>query len=210
LGISSVLLVVAILFLPPAFGYVLWPIILLGALSTQIHRYRRVSTPTERQQTKWVVFGILLWLVLMGLLGIPYTLVASMPPGSALPWWALAGSTGWWLTLTIVPVSLSIAVLRYRLYHIDVVLNRALVYGSLTAMLLLVYFGGVATTQALFRALTGHERLPPARRRGLHASHRRAFRPLETPHPGVHRQALLQAQIRREKDAGGFLGPVAR
>jgi hypothetical protein len=160
LGISSVLLVVAILFLPPAFGYVLWPIILLGALSTQIHRYRRVSTPTERQQTKWVVFGILLWLVLMGLLGIPYTLVSSMPPGSALPWWALAGSTGWWLTLTIVPVSLSIAVLRYRLYDIDVVINRALVYGSLTVMLLLVYYGGVATTQALFRALTGHERLP--------------------------------------------------
>ena len=160
LGISSVLLVVAILFLPPAFGYVLWPVILLGALSTLIHRYRRVSTPTERQQTKWVVLGILLWLVLMGLLGIPYALVSSMPPGSALPWWALAGSTGWWLTLTIVPVSLSIAVLRYRLYDIDVVINRALVYGSLTAMLLLVYFGGVATTQALFRVLTGQERLP--------------------------------------------------
>jgi hypothetical protein len=50
--------------------------------------------------------------------------------------------------------------LRYRLYDIDVVINRALVYGSLTVMLLLVYFGGVATTQALFRALTGQERLP--------------------------------------------------
>ena len=160
LGFSSVLLVIAIVFLPPAFGYAFWPTILLGALSTQIYRYRRVSTATERQQTKWVVFGILLWLVLMGLLGIPYALISAMPPGSALPWWALAGSTGWWLTLTIVPVSLSIAVLRYRLYDIDVVINRALVYGSLTAMLLLVYFGGVATTQALFRTLTGHEQLP--------------------------------------------------
>jgi hypothetical protein len=50
--------------------------------------------------------------------------------------------------------------LRYRLYDIDVVINRALVYGSLTVMLLLVYFGGVATTQALFRGLTGQERLP--------------------------------------------------
>ena len=160
LGFSSVLLVLAILFLPPTYGYALWPIILLGAVSTQIYRYRRVSTPTERQQTKWVVFGILLWLVLMGLLGIPYALVLSMPPGGALLWWALAGGTGWWLTLTIVPVSLSIAVLRYRLYDIDIVINRALVYGSLTATLLLVYFGGVATTQALFRTVTGQERLP--------------------------------------------------
>jgi hypothetical protein len=159
-GLSSVLLVVAILFLPPAYGSALWPIVLLSALSTQIYRYRRVSTPTERQQTKWVVFGILVWLVLMGLLYVPYALELSMPPGSSLPWWTLASSTGWWLTLTIVPLSLSIAVLKYRLYDIDVVINRALVYGSLTAMLLMVYFGGVATTQAIFRVLTGQEQQP--------------------------------------------------
>jgi hypothetical protein len=160
LGLSSVLLVIVVLFLPPTYGNAFWPIVLLGALSTQIYRYLRVSTPTERQQTKWVVFGILLWLVLMGLLGVPYALVLSMPPGSPLPWWALAGSTGWWLTLTIVPLSLSIAVLRYRLYDIDVVINRTLVYGSLTMMLGLVYFGSVASLQYAFRVLTGSEDFP--------------------------------------------------
>jgi hypothetical protein len=93
----------------------------------------------------------------MGLLGVPYSIEINRPPGSPLPWWSLAGSTGWWLTLSIVPIALSIAVLRYGLYEIDLVINRTLVYGSLTAMLVAVYFGGVATTQAIFNALTGQE-----------------------------------------------------
>jgi hypothetical protein len=62
--------------------------------------------------------------------------------------------------MTIVPLSLSIAILRYRLYDIDILINRTLVYGPLTALLALVYFGGVATTQAIFRALTGQQQQP--------------------------------------------------
>jgi hypothetical protein len=52
------------------------------------------------------------------------------------------------------------AVLKYRLYNIDLLINRTLVYGSLTALLAAVYFGGVATTQAIFRILTGQEQQP--------------------------------------------------
>ena len=62
--------------------------------------------------------------------------------------------------MTIVPLALSIAILRYRLYEIDLIINRTLVYGSLTAVLALVYFGGVATTQGIFRTITGHEQQP--------------------------------------------------
>ena len=62
--------------------------------------------------------------------------------------------------MTIVPLALSIAVLRYRLYEIDLLINRTLVYGLLTAMLLAVYFGGVAATQGIFRTITGHEQQP--------------------------------------------------
>jgi hypothetical protein len=59
-----------------------------------------------------------------------------------------------------IPLAVGIAILKYRLYDIDIIINRTLVYGSLTATLLAVYFGGVATTQAVFRFLTGQEQQP--------------------------------------------------
>jgi hypothetical protein len=57
-------------------------------------------------------------------------------------------------------ISIGIAILRYRLYEIDTLINRTLVYGSLTAALAAVYFEGVATSQALFRVVTGQEQQP--------------------------------------------------
>jgi hypothetical protein len=59
-----------------------------------------------------------------------------------------------------MPVAVGIAVLRYRLYEIDRIINRTFVYGTSTAILALVYFGGVAATQAVFGRLTGHDDLP--------------------------------------------------
>ena len=153
----SIPLTVAILYLPPSYSWAILGMIVLGAVYAQIYRYRYVSAPTERQQTKWVLFGFLLWLVLMGILGVPYSIEMSLPAGSPLPWWSLVGSAGWWVVLTIVPLSLSIAVLRYHLYDIDVLINRTLVYGSLTVMLALVYFGGVTATQAVLQTLTGQQ-----------------------------------------------------
>jgi hypothetical protein len=59
-----------------------------------------------------------------------------------------------------VPVAIGFAVLKYRLYDIDIIINRTLVYGSLTTMLVAVYFGSVTTTQAILRALTGQTEQP--------------------------------------------------
>jgi hypothetical protein len=64
------------------------------------------------------------------------------------------------LAINGLPVATGIAILRYHLYNIDILINRALVYGALTATLAAVYFGGVATTQTLFHALTGQEQQP--------------------------------------------------
>jgi len=70
----------------------------------------------------------------------------------------------WWagLVLAVVglggnPIGMDVPVLKYRLYNIDLLINRTLVYGSLTALLALIYFGGVALTEAVFRVLTGQE-----------------------------------------------------
>jgi hypothetical protein len=77
-------------------------------------------------------------------------------------WWDIyedIGSAGVY-ALLVVPVFTYIAILRYRLYDIDVVINRTLVYGTLTVLLAAVYLSGVVTTQAIFRALTGQEQQP--------------------------------------------------
>ena len=153
----SIALVVATLYLPLTYWGVFMVMILLCAIYGQVYRYQHVSTPTERQQTKWVLFGFLLWLVLTGILGVPYSIEMSLPAGSPLPWWTLVSSAGWWVALTIVPLSLSIGVLRYRLYDIDVLINLTLVYGSLTATLVALYFGGIVVLQRVFVILTGQQ-----------------------------------------------------
>jgi hypothetical protein len=78
---------------------------------------------------------------------------------------ALVSAGFWAVILTVAafnsfPLAVGIAELRYRLFDVDVVINRTLVYGVLTATLALVYFGGVAATEAIFRTLTSQEDQP--------------------------------------------------
>jgi len=127
----------------------------LGSLAAVavLVRLRR-SRGVERQQVKWFVYAEVV-LVIGNILS--YT----VPEISAVPWWGRWGA----FVLTMigaagVPVSVAIAILRYRLYDIDLLINRTLVYGALTLMLALVYFGGVAITQATFQALTGQQEQP--------------------------------------------------
>ena len=124
----------------------------------QIYRYARVSGPVERQQTKLVVFGVAV--ALAGALTTIFTVGAAvdLPPeevGPRMLSMLLMDAFG-----LLIPLSIGMAVLRSRLFDIDIVINRTLVYGALSVMLGLVYLGGVATTQAIFRALTGQEQQP--------------------------------------------------
>ena len=131
---------------------------LLGGIAAQIYRYRRVSSPIERQQTKWVLVGFIaapvgyVTLILLTLL-----FPALVPPEVlATPYDAFAVT---WLTLcfSAIPITIGIAILRAHLWEIDLIINRALVYGTLSGLLLAVYLGGIVLLQSLFRTVIGQE-----------------------------------------------------
>lgn len=123
-----------------------------AGLYAQLYRYRHESSPVERQQTKWVMYGFALWLVYITLSSIPYYYLESLAAGEPVPAWASLSVLGWFLALNIIPVSLAVAVTRYRLWNIDVIINRSLVYGALTAAIVLLYVLIVGGLGALFQA----------------------------------------------------------
>ncbi len=125
---------------------------LIAGLYAQVYRYRNVSSPVERQQTKWAVFGITLSGVWFMLISVPYVFVLNLPPDAPLAWWVPLSSFAWWIQLLIIPLSLTIAVLGYRLWDIDVVVNRTLVYGALTAAVVGLYLLVVGALGALLQA----------------------------------------------------------
>jgi hypothetical protein len=115
---------------------------------------RRAARGDERQQIKWLLYAAPVLFVgefikfpaAFSLVGAPWSLWV----GSLLV--AVGGLGG--------PLAIGVAILRYRLYEIDLIINRTLVYASLTALLALVYLSGVATVQAAYRTLTGQEQQP--------------------------------------------------
>jgi hypothetical protein len=113
----------------------------LSAVSLVL-RLRR-ATGVERQQLKWFVYAVAL-------------LALVFPPGVLF----LGDGRLIVVLLPLVPAAAGIAILKHRLYDIDVIINRTLVYGALTATLVAVYLGGVAITQSGFRFLTGQEQQP--------------------------------------------------
>ena len=122
----------------------------LASVVSLVVRFWR-SRGDERQQMKWITYAsatMFTMVLLVTVLDVVAANSALTNVANALTGAAFAG----------IPLAVGIAVLKYRLYDIDVIINRTLVYGLLTLMLVTVYFGGVATIQAVFRALTGQER----------------------------------------------------
>jgi hypothetical protein len=120
----------------------------LGAVISLLVRYRQ-TRGDERQQIKWFAAAAaltLVWITVFGQYsrGLPEAIVA----------------LSFLLVTPSIPLATGIAILRYRLYDIDIIINRTLVYGTLTGTLALVYVGVVTVTQALFRTLTSQQELP--------------------------------------------------
>jgi len=140
-----------------ALTFVIWAAWFVVGAAAQYYRYTWVSTWLERQQTKWVVFGFLGMLV-----GIFLTVLFHVAALTGI----VSGSTAVLLriaavillsaTTLLVPITVGIALLRHRLFNVDVLINRTLIYGSLTVLLALVYFVMVVLLGVLFSGVT-HE-----------------------------------------------------
>ncbi len=124
-----------------------------STIGIQVYRYVRVYDAVQRQQTKWFVFAFAVTFTL-------YILVIALP--GVIP--ALAAPGSWYQFFDVgiapiiffpIPLGIGIAILRYRLWEIDRVINRTLVYTLLTAILAVIYAGLIIALQSLVRALTG-------------------------------------------------------
>jgi hypothetical protein len=191
-----------------------WPVLLnfVIILACQVYRFRRVSTPIERQQTKWFLLGFGLIVAL-----IPVTVfLDSTGRGGFL---SDVTEVALWMPLYF---GLAIAILRYRLWDLDVVIRKTLVYTALTALLALVYFGGVVLLQRLFGALTGVQQSPlavvvstlaiaalftPLRRRIQDVIDRRFFR---KKYDAQRVLAQFAQTARDETDLDALTGELAR
>ena len=120
------------------------------AFIVQVYRYARVYDSVQRQQTKWFVFGTSIVVSLF----LIYGLLGTVAPTS--PWNQLFTGPFWLLVWAILLLCVAIPILRYRLWDIDVIINRTLVYGSLTILLVGLYVGLILALQALVGAVTGN------------------------------------------------------
>lgn len=130
-----------------SFRFVEFIAILASGLLAQFYRYWRVSGPVQRQQTKWVVFG--LTAAVVGTLGVEIT---SLALGLTHVIFILIGSTFVLLCQVLIPLTIGIAILRYRLWDINLLINRTLVYGALTLCVVGLYVVVVGSFGALFQA----------------------------------------------------------
>lgn len=128
----------------PGFDFVVLVGLLVSVIVTQVYRYRLISTPEQRQQTKWVVFGISL-----ALLGVSSVFTfGTRVRSDIIP--NLIGGILLYIFLLLIPLSIGIAILRSHLWDIDFIINRTLVYGLLTACIIGMYVFVVGYLGALF------------------------------------------------------------
>jgi hypothetical protein len=129
-------------------GLALYIGLFFGSATSLVVRFMR-SGSVERQQIKWLAFAAVV---------IPVWFLTNAPIQAAAP--NLFRVVDALIFSAMIPLAAGIAILRYHLYEIDIIINRTLVYGSLTGTLALIYFGVVTATQTLFRNITGQQELP--------------------------------------------------
>ncbi len=174
-----------------------------------IYRYQRISTPIQRQQTKWIVFGGSATILIVIVFNLPSFIFPALSRTGSLYDLFLAAIN----TLVLLPAifCFAIAILRYRLWDIDIIINRTLVYGALTVILTAVYVGLVIGLQALLRGIISQDNsvaivistlaiyilFQPLRRRIQRIIDRRFYR---SKYDAAKTVAAFSATLRQEVD----------
>jgi hypothetical protein len=186
----------------------------LSCLAAPFVRYRRASG-VQRNQIKWLFYAC-------GLFVLVFALTIITPEDAEATILLDFLNLLFVLAVMAIPAAIAIAILRYRLYDIDVIIRKTLLYGALTGLLALIYFGSVVLLQGLFEAITGQSSpiiivistlliaalFAPLRRRLQRAIDRRFFRQkynaqrVSPPPAASHRPPLLPPEIRRPTGAG--------
>jgi signal transduction histidine kinase len=125
-----------------------WAVGLGTIVYSQVYRYRRVSNAAQRQQIKWVVLGISAAILTYIGINVTLTIFAPAPTSPGKLATILLGHALIYAAMLLTPLSIGVAILRYRLWDVDLIINRTLVYGALTAGVVLLYMlvvGGLGT-----------------------------------------------------------------
>jgi hypothetical protein len=147
-------------YLPYGITFVVTAVLALGAFA-QIYRYRHAAGPTEKQQIKWIAYGATIILainLLFTTINILYSgIEMANSPTAQAAMYQLLMDTAVSVQLLIIPIALGISILRYRLWDIDIIINRTLVYVPLTGIVAGLYSAMVALFQKLFQTFTGSQ-----------------------------------------------------
>ena len=129
----------------------------LTGLAAQIYRYRSAWTPHQRLQTKWIVYGLAVYVLVFAvqqLVPVLFPLVRG--PGTARLWYQLIGDTALAVAAMLLPITIAIAILRGKLLGIDLIINRTIVYLAVTTILAAVFAGASSAAQYILGQVTGH------------------------------------------------------
>ena len=130
---------------------IVFSFILLGIV-LQIYRYFYTSTPVERQQTRWILVGLIAYVTSIILWIMVFGRALDIPAGEAR---VIANVVEWYIgefLMWLFPISIAFAILRYKLWNIDIIINRTLVFGGLSALVVLLYTLVVGGMSVLFQS----------------------------------------------------------
>jgi hypothetical protein len=143
---------------PSLFAELLWLATLLCLARTQWYRYRHLSNAVERQQIKWAVLGIGALIVAAVVRLVPTMFIPTLTQPGAL--YNSLSTPALICVSLVIPLSIGLAILRYRLWDVDILINKALVYGLLTGTLAAVYTGLIIGLESLVGRFTAQTDQP--------------------------------------------------